>query len=271
MAMETVRVADRPSRLELVSRQSDYWLTVYKRTWRGSVFSSFLTPLLYVLAMGVLLGGFVEGDPAELEGATTYLAFIAPGLVAATAMQLIFGETTYPVMGMLKWQRIAFGMTSTPLGPIDVLNAHLAFIVFRIATVCGVFMLVMAPFGVYESVLGVAGAFLVQILIGLAFATPIYGLSAGLRDESAFGVLYRLGMIPLFLFSGCFFPIANLPGWMETLAQLTPLWHGVDLTRMLTLDTLDGGMALLHIAYLVALAALGYWWAVRRLTRRLVF
>lgn len=258
-------------RVELMGRQYDYWLTVYKRTWRGSVITSFVTPLLYVLAMGVLLGGFIEGDPAQLEGATTYLAFIAPGLVAATAMQLVFGETTYPVMGMLKWQKIAFGMTSTPLGPVDVLNANLGYIVFRIASVCGVFLAVLAPFGVYHSIAGVIGAFFVQILVGLAFATPIYGLSAGLRDESAYGVLYRLGMIPMFLFSGAFFPVSNLPGWMEFLAKLTPLWHGVDLTRMLTLGTYDGSAALVHIGYLLVLTALGYRWACRRLTERLVF
>jgi lipooligosaccharide transport system permease protein len=260
-----------PSRLDLAARQTDYWLTVYRRTWRGSVISSFLQPLLYVLAMGVLLGGFVEADPAELEGASTYLAFIAPGLVAATAMQLVFGETTYPVMGMVKWQKIAFGMTATPLGPVDVLNAHLGFIVFRVATVCGVFLAVMAPFGVYHSLTGVLAAYVVQVLIGLAFATPLYGLSAGLKDESAFGVVFRLGMIPLFLFSGGFFPIAHLPDWMEWLAKLTPLWHGVDLTRMLTLGTFDAGTALVHVCYLLALILVGYRWACRRLTRRLVF
>ena len=89
----------------LASRQADYWLTVYRRTWRGTVISSFVTPLLYVLSMGVLLGGFIEADPATLDGATTYLAFVAPGLVAAHAMQLVIGEMTYPVMAMVKWQR----------------------------------------------------------------------------------------------------------------------------------------------------------------------
>ena len=261
---------DLPQRWDLAWRQRDYWSTVYRRTWRGSVITSFLTPLLYVLAMGVLLGGYIEASPDQLEGATTYLAFVAPGLVAAQSMQLVVGEVTYPVMGMVKWQRIAFGMTSTPLAPVDVLNAHLGFLVFRLATVSAVFLGVMAPFGVYESFTGVIGAFFVQILIGLAFATPIYGLSAGLKDEMPFALVYRLGVIPLFLFSGAFFPIENLSPWMEQLAKLTPLWHGVDLTRMLTLDRVDVSLALIHILYLLAILLLGYWWACRRLTRRLV-
>lgn len=261
---------DGASRWQLVRRQVDYWLTVYRRTWRGSVITSFLTPLGYVLAMGVLLGGFIEGDPARLEGATSYLAFVAPGLVASHAMQLVVGEVTYPVMGMVKWQKIAFGMTATPLEPRDVLHAHLAFVASRVAFVTGVFLLVLAPFGVYGPWWGPLLAWPVQVLIGMAFATPVYGLSAGLRNEAAFGVVFRLGVIPMFLFSGAFFPIANLPGWLEWVARLTPLWHGVDLTRTLTLGTLEAGPVLLHLAYLLVVAAAGYLWAVRRLTRRLV-
>jgi lipooligosaccharide transport system permease protein len=252
------------------SRLFDYWAIVYRRTWKGSVVSSFVTPLFYVLAMGVLLGGFIEGDPAKLEGATSYLAFVAPGMIAAQAMTTAFGETTYPVMGMIKWHKTYFGMVATPLGIPDVVLSHLGFVVFRIATTCAVFLAVMAPFGVFASVPGVIGAFFVQLLIGLAFATPIYAFSAGLKDESAFALVFRLGMIPLFLFSGAFFPVSNLDPWMETLARATPLWHGVDLTRMLTLGDVDWTMAAVHVGYLVVLALAGWFWAVRRLTKRMV-
>jgi lipooligosaccharide transport system permease protein len=252
------------------SRLFDYWAIVYRRTWKGSVVSSFVTPLFYVLAMGVLLGGFIEGDPAKLEGATSYLAFVAPGMIAAQAMTTAFGETTYPVMGMIKWHKTYFGMVATPLGISDVILSHLGFVVFRIATTCAVFIAVMAPFGVFSSVPGVIGAFFVQLLIGLAFATPIYAFSAGLKDESAFALVYRLGMLPLFLFSGAFFPVSNLDPWMEALARATPLWHGVDLTRMLTLGDVDWSMAAVHVAYLVVLALAGWFWAVRRLTKRMV-
>ena len=89
-----------------VRRQVDYWSVVYQRTWRATVVSSFLAPLLYVVAMGVLLGGFIDADPEVLEGATSYFDFVVPGLIAAHAMQTAVGETTFPVMGMIKWQRI---------------------------------------------------------------------------------------------------------------------------------------------------------------------
>jgi len=253
------------------ARLLDYWAIAYRRTWKGSVVSSFVTPLFYVVAMGVLLGGFIEGDPAKLEGATSYLAFVAPGMIAAQAMTTAFGETTYPVMGMVKWHKVYFGMVASPLRISEVILAHLGFVLFRVATTCAVFLAVMAPFGVFASVPGVIGAFFVQLLIGLAFATPIYAFSAGAKDESAFALVFRLGMIPLFLFSGAFFPVSNLDAWMEALARATPLWHGVDLTRMLTLGEVDWTMAAVHVTYLVLLALVGWFWAVRRLTKRMVY
>lgn len=256
--------------LDGAARLFDYWAVAYKRTWKGSAISSFVTPLLYVLAMGVLLGGFIKADPSKLDGAPTYLAFVAPGMLAAQAMTTVFGEVTYPVMGQIKWHKTYFGMIASPLSISQVILAHLGFVVFRVATTCGVFLVVMSPFGVFSSVPGVIAAFFVQLLIGLAFATPMYAFSAGLKDESAFSLVFRLGMIPLFLFSGAFFPISNLNAWMEALARITPLWHGVDLTRMLTLGQVDWSMALVHVAYLVVLALAGWFWAVRRLTRRLI-
>lgn len=261
---------DDPGRFALALRQGDYWATVYKRTWRGSVITSFLMPLLYVAAMGMLLGGFIEADPGELEGAANYLAFVAPGLLAGQAMQVVIGEVTWPVMGMVKWQRIAYGMTATPLTAVDVVNAHLGFLVFRLGTVSAVFIAVMAPFGVYESWWGPVLAFPVAILTGLAIGMPVYGLSAGLASEEGFALVYRLGVIPMFLFSGAFFPVANLSPALEGLAKATPLWHGVDLTRMLTLDTLDASAVLVHLLYLGALFAVGYWWACTRLRERLL-
>jgi lipooligosaccharide transport system permease protein len=110
----------------------------------------------------------------------------------------------------------------------------------------------------------------VQLLIGLAFAAPIYALSAGLKNESGYALVFRLGMIPMFLFSGAFFPVSNLDPWMEALAKVTPLWHGVDLTRMLVLGRVDSSMAWVHVGYLAGLALLGWFLAVRLLHKRLV-
>ena len=254
---------------EGVVRQVDYWWTVYKRTWRGGIISSFVSPLFYVLGMGVLLGGFIEGDPARLEGATSYLAYIVPGLVAAHAMQLAVGETTYPVMGGIKWHKSYHAQMATPLAVRDIVNAHLFFVLSRVGSATAVFMLVLAPFGLFESWWGPFLAWLAQLLVGMAFATVVFGVSARMRSEEGFGVIFRLGVVPLTLFSGAFFPIDNLGPLLAWVARLTPLWHGVDLSRMLCLDTVDWPLAALHLAVLSAITAWGWWWAIRGLEQRL--
>jgi len=251
-------------------RLADYWATVYKRTWKGGVITSFVTPFFYILAMGVLLGDYVTTDPARLDGAPSYLSFIAPGMVAAQAMTIAFSETTYPVMGMVKWQRIYYSMIASPLSVGEIVLAQIGFIVLRVAFSCGVFLAVLAPFGVFESAWGTLVALPVQMLVGLAFATPVFAYAAGLADESAFALVFRLGMIPLTLFSGTFFPIDNLGPVLEAVARVTPLWQGVHLTRMLVLGDVQWGWAAFHVAYLVVLGAAGWWLTLRRLTRRLV-
>ena len=256
---------------EGVRRQVDYWAVVYQRTWRGTVISSFLSPLFYVVAMGVLLGGFIDADPDVLEGATSYFDFVVPGLIAAHAMQTAVGETTYPVMGMIKWQRIYDSMLATPLTCRDLVAAHLSFVLFRLATTCAVYALVLAPFGVYATWWGPLVAFGCQLLVGMTFAVWVYGFSARLRSEEGFGLLFRLGVFPLFLFSGAFFPVSNLGAVGEWIARLTPLWHGVNLSRMFTLDHVTWWLAAVNVAVLVTLTALGWRWAVTGLEKRLVW
>ncbi len=253
----------------MVARQRVYWTTTYLRTWKATVFSSFVLPLFYVVAMGVLLGGFIDVGSARLEGAPSYLAFVAPGLVAAQAMQVVMGETTWPVMGMIKWQRTYYAMTASPLAVADIVAAQLLFVLFRAATSCGVFLLVMAPFGVFESWVGVLLAWPVTVLLGLAFAGVFHAFATTVRSEAGFSILYRLLVVPMFLFSGAFFPISNLPAALEWVARVTPLWHGVDLVRMLVLGDVRPGAAAVHLTYLAVLSLVGWVLAVWRLDKRL--
>lgn len=259
-----------PGHLTMVLRQFDYWLTVYRRTWKGTVISSFVLPLLYVAAMGILLGGFINKGTANLEGAPSYLAYIAPGLAVAQAMQTATGEVTYPVMGAIKWHRTYYAQIATPLRVSDVVAANFVFVVFRVATSCGVFLVVLGFFGVYASLLGAVAAFGVTVLVGLAFTTPLYACAATMTNDAGFSIIFRLVVLPMFLFSGAFFPISNLSPALEWLARLTPLWHGVDLARMLTLGHLHAGLVTVHLGYLATLVVLGWWLSVRALGKRLV-
>lgn len=271
MATGATRVDERLG-LSRLAAQSDYWWTVHRRTWRGIVATAFLSPLFYVLAMGVLLGGLIDArtEPQDLAGAPSYLAFVVPGLVAAHAMQVAVAETTWPVTGRIKWDRSYRAMLATPLTPADLVAAQLAFVVFRLLLACGVFVLALTPFGVFATWWGPPAALAVQVLVGLAFAACVYAVTVRLPSEEGFAVLYRLGVFPMFLFSGAFFPVDGLGPVLAWAARLTPLWHGVELTRMLTLDSLRPGAAAVHVAVLVALLLAGWRASVTGLTRRMV-
>lgn len=254
----------------MVPRLGDYWVTVYRRTWKGSVITSFLMPFLYLTAMGVGLGGFVDDNagPQALDG-ISYLAFIAPGLLAVTAMQTAVFETTYPVMGAFKWHRVYFSMAATPLRVADIVGGQLAFAVFRILLTCTVFLGVLAAYGALDNVVGGVGAVLVVVLLGAAYAAPMMAITSRMKSESGFALVFRLGLLPMFLFSGAFFPISQLPAAIAWLAMATPIWHGVELTRMLTLGSVDGVAALGHLSYLVVVLLVGWYFAITGFTRRL--
>jgi len=257
-----------PSGWSLAVRQLRFWLTDYRRTWRGSIYSSVLNPLLFLGAMGLGLGSLVNQHGTARLGGVSYLAFLAPGLLAAAAMETGVGEATYPVYGSVKWNKTYQAAVASPLSPADVFHGHVLFVTLRLAMNCAVFLAVASAFGAIRSPWMLA-ALPVAVLTGLAFATPIEAWAVTRTRDSSFAMIFRFGMIPLFLFSGTFFPITQLPGWLRPVAYLTPLWHGVSLCRALNLGTADWGQALIDVAYLAALATIGILAGHRSYRRRL--
>jgi lipooligosaccharide transport system permease protein len=249
-------------------REFRYWTTNYRRTWRGSIYSSVLNPVLYLSAIGVGLGTLVDKHGSAKLGGVSYIAFLAPGLLAAAAMQTGIGESTYPVFGSVKWRRTYYAAVSTPLRPPDLFRGHLLFTAMRLVMNCAVFLAVMAAFGAITSYWALA-ALPVAVLTGLAFAAPVEAWAITVRKDTSFALIFRFGMIPLFLFSGTFFPVSQLPGWAQPIAQVTPLWHGVALCRSLSLGTATIGGALAHVGYLAALTAAGIAVGNRTYRRRL--
>ena len=257
-------------RWEMLARQADYWATAHRRTWKGTVVTGFFTPLLYVAAMGLLLGRYVDAAGPELGGAPSYLHFIAPGLLAGQAMLLAVGDSTWPVFGKIVWDKTYVGMIATPLRVSDVVTGHLVAIVARVGLSCAVFAVALSLFGLFAGWAGALVAVAVQFVLAFAFAAPVFAFTAGLRSDSSFAFLYRVVQVPMYLFSGVFFPLENLIEPLQWVAKALPLWHGVELTRMAMLGQPDWFAALGHLGYLLALGALGACLAVRRLTRRLI-
>jgi lipooligosaccharide transport system permease protein len=258
-----------PSGWSLAGRQLRFWLTNYRRTWRGSIYSSVLNPLLFLGSIGLGLGTLVNAHHGAARlGGVSYLTFLAPGLLAAAAMETAVGESTYPVYGSVKWNKVYQAAVASPLRPVDLFHGHVLFVTLRLAMNCAIFLAVAAAFGAIQSPWMIA-ALPVAVLTGLAFATPIEAWAVTRTRDTSFAMIFRFGMIPLFLFSGTFFPVTQLPGWLQPIAYLTPLWHGVSLCRALNLGTADLGQVVIDVAYLAALAAAGLLAGNRTYRRRL--
>jgi lipooligosaccharide transport system permease protein len=249
-------------------RSYELWLAQYRRVWRGTVVTSVVTPTLYLAALGVGLGSIVNrggGGP----GGGRYLDFVAPGLLASAAMQIASQESAWPVLAAIRWTRSYFAQLATPLGVPDVLAGHQLFVVTRVAVSSTAYLVVIAAFGGLHS--GLAALVpLCAVLVGLAYSLPVAAYAARAKNDNAFNPLFRFAIFPMFLFSGTFFPVTRLPLPLEWLAYATPLWHGVELCRDLTL----GRAALLpdlgHAAYLALWAVAGAVLALASYRRRLV-
>ena len=258
----------RAQRAAGAARVVEHNALVFKRLWRGSMTTSFFTPLFFLASMGIGLGSLVNRGSGGVGG-VPYIDFLAPGLLAATTMQTAAFECTYPILGKITWDRIYDAMLATPLAVRDLLIGEVAWIAARLLMVASVFWIVMAIFGVAhtpESLLAIPAA----TLSGLAFATPLIAFTATQKSDSNMGAVFRLVITPLFLFGGAFFPISKLPMVLQAVAWATPLSHGVALSRGLVLGSLDTKEAGLHVIVLLVYTIAGIVVARPLLTRRLV-
>ena len=253
-----------PALLRVVERQAHVW----RRLWRGSVFSSFVSPLLFLAAIGLGLGGLVDERTGEVGG-VPYLVFVAPGLLAAGAMQAAAGEALWPVMAGIKWLRSFQAMVATPVSAGDVYGGVVVWTVLRTAMSASAFLLVASLLGAVPSPWGVA-AVPAAVLCAAAFVAPLAAFAATQETDDAFPVVLRVGIVPLFLFSGTFFPVDELPGWLQPLAAASPLWHGVELCRAATTGVLDAGAAAGYVAVLVVVVAAGLRCGTRAFALRMV-
>jgi lipooligosaccharide transport system permease protein len=253
-----------------MSRVFEHRARQYLRTYRASIFSSFGIPILFLAAMGLGLGGYVDRSADAVLAGVGYLQFLAPGLLAATVMQTGSFEASFPILNGLQWSRTFHAMVATPLRPRDVALGNIAWIATRLALVASTFALIIVLFGASRSPLIVL-AIPVAVLTGLAFATPIMAFTATQRRPDRFAALFRFGVTPLFLFSGTFFPIESLPSFLQPIAWLSPLWHGVVVSRALMLGTIGDApvLALIHVAVLVAITTFGSMLAIRLINARL--
>lgn len=239
-------------------RFAEAQLLAYKRVWKGSLFTSFISPTLYLLAMGVGLGSLVDqGGNSPAFSDLSYLKWLAPGLVAAAAMQTSAGEASFPVMAGIKWLKTYHLALNSPLSPGNLVSGLMGWVLVRLLIVTAVFAGIASLFGAFTPSAAMM-AILASLLTGLAFGSLILALTSRLEGEAGLSMLFRFGIVPLFLFSGTFFPISQLPAAVRPIAYGTPLWHGVELARSWAIGTPTTFPMWVHIMVLVGFTAVGF-------------
>lgn len=235
------------------------------RAWRSSLILAVLSPVMFLSAMGLGLGSLIEEERAF--GGVSYLAFFATGMLAATCMQAGAFSGMYAIMNKIVWQKNYEAQLASPLSVRDVLLGEVTWSAVMLTQIAVPFFAIMALAGTVESPLGIL-AIPVAVLMGAGCAAVMMAFTATLETDEAYTWVFRFVITPLFLLSGTFFPIDQLPTWGRVLAHLTPLFHGVELVRQLTVYDLELS-ALWHLGYLLALLGVGIMIAVRNFERRL--
>jgi lipooligosaccharide transport system permease protein len=240
----------------------------YRHTWRGTTISSLITPVMFLAAMGLGLGTLVDGGESRAIGDVSYLAWLAPGLLAGSAMQNGAGDGSFPVIAGIRWVKTYHAALATPVRPLDLLLGNLAWAGLRLTVAAAVYALVAVAFGALplgRALLAVVPA----VVTGLAFCAVVSAFSAQLTSDQGLSALFRFGVVPLFLFSGTFFPVDQLPDAVQPLIWVVPLWHGVEVTRALALGSTPAGPWGLHVGVVLGFLVLGVVLASISFDRRL--
>ena len=262
MSTLVARALDRPGgRGALLFERN---LMSHRRTWI-IIFSGFFEPLFYLLALGFGLGAYV-GDVVEQGVAVEYAAFVAPGLLAASAMNGAFYDATN-IFWKLRYQKVYDAVLATPLGPKDIAAGETAWALFRGLIYAVGFFVVMLALGLVESWWALL-ALPATVFIGFAFAGAGIAACTWLRSWQDFDTL-NLVMLPMFLFSATFFPLSVYPGLARGVVPATPLYHAVSLVRGLTTGAVGLGQVA-DVAYLAVLGFVGMLIAARRIEQLLL-
>jgi len=215
------------------SRRSFRWLEhdllIFRRGWHSYLLSGLTQPFLYVIAMGIGLGVYVNKNGGA-PGGLPYLDYVAPALLVTQAMMAAAAEAAWPIMGKIMWDKTYLAALNTPIGVFDLLMGDLMWIAFRATLLSVLFLAIIVLLGAAVSPLVVL-AVPIAVLTALAFAAPIVAFTATQEGDAGFNALFRFGITPLFLFSGTFYPIDTYPPALQAFVQCTPLYRGVHLIR----------------------------------------
>ncbi len=232
-------------------------------------------PVLYLLGLAVGLAAIIRAPIVDGGVEVPYLVFVAPALLMTSAIAVASEEFTYPVMAGFKWRRYFYGFNASPLSSGQIANGVAAGAAVRMAVTVVLYFVFVALFltWLHPDALTPATAWLsavIGLLAGLAFGAPLMAYAASVEDDKGqFALVQRFIFMPMFLFSGTFYPLDNL-GWLQWIGWISPLWHATELGRVVTYGKeTDPVLIAVHVAYLLALAVGGLLVARRLFARRL--
>ncbi|ASN22386.1 ABC transporter [Arthrobacter sp. YN] len=221
-------------------------------------------PVAYLFAMGVGLASLVDANSEATFGGVSYLEFVAPALLVSAAVMTASGEFSYPIMDGFKWRRVFYGPHASPLIPEQIASGHIMASTLRFLLQSVVYFVVVALFGASPGPWGWVSA-LVATVAALSFGLPLMAYAASIKqDKGQFALVQRFIVMPLFLFSGTFFPLDSLPIAVRWIGWISPVWHGTELSRVFTYGMDQSPvLTIIHVVFLLVTATVG-WMVVRR-------
>jgi lipooligosaccharide transport system permease protein len=229
-------------------------------TW-VPVVTGFIEPVLYLLAFGYGMSQLI-GNVTFAGESVNYSVFIAPGLLATSAMNGAIYDSTWNVFFKLNESKLYQGMLATPLGPLDVALGEIIWALLRGLAYSIAFLIITTPLGLvpsFTSILAIPAA----VLIAFGFASFGMAITSYFKTYQQMGLI-NIALIPLFLFSGSLYPISVYPDWLEFFIRLMPSWHGIELVRNLWFGVIDFSV-FTHISYFLAMIVIGLFFTTRRL------
>ena len=240
----------------------------YRHTWRGTSFSTLVTPVLFLSAMGLGLGSLVDAGRSAGLGGVDYLTWLAPGLLAGAAMQNGAGDGSFPVIAGIKWLKTYDAALNTPIRPADLALGNLTWATLRATAAALVYVFVATAFGAMQLGRGLL-AVVPAVATAAGFCAAISAVTARMQTDQGLAAVQRFLVVPLFLFAGTFFPVSQLPDHIQWVVWFVPLWHGVELARALALGAAPAGSWAVHVAVVVGFLVVGTYASVRSFDRRL--
>ena len=240
--------------------------------WKFSIIAASIgSPLFYLISVGIGVGSFINSHSAGrgIEG-VKYMTFLAPALLAQVAIQDGLSEVTFPTLQGFKWEKNFFAMNATPLTGRHIAMGTWLSALARISLTVFAYIAIMYTFGAIHGVKPLL-ATLTALLGSASFCALMMGATAAIKNDDLFlTLLQRVAIMPLFLFSGTFYPLKSMPEFLQWIGWCSPVWHATELGRWLTYHhPLSAGSLLIHFSYFGAMLIGGLWFAMRTFEKRL--